>query len=337
MKFIFTIKRISFLFAFITLSGISITNSQELSDEFIPQGSPFVKIYSNFHYELNSGETAIEIERAYFGYKYQMSENFSGKLNIDVGAPVVNFGDTLTNGNTSLEMTAYLKNAALKYHKGKLTIDFGLIRLKHFKIQENLWGHRYIYKSFKDENKYSPSADLGAILLYKIHKMFSFDVTVRNGEGYKNLQSDNSYLTGLGLTLKPINGLTIRAYYDYLKTTEAQVTVSHFVGYEINKLKIGAEYDLQYNHTNVTDLNLSGISIYSSYDITVRLELFVRFDQLSSEMESHKPYPGSTIIGGVQLTPVKNVKIALNYQGFIPGDKNKDDKNVIYLNFLYSF
>lgn len=337
MKITLIIIRISILCAFISLVGNSGTFSQEINDEFIPYGSPFVKIYSNFHYEMNSGETAIEITRAYFGYKYQMTKNISGKLTLNAESPTVSFGDTLTKGTTSLDLTAYLKHATISFNKGNFTFDFGLIGLKQFKFQEKLWDRRYIFKSFQDENKYGSSADLGAMISYKVSKVFSFDVTVRNGEGYRQMQSDNSYLTGLGLNLKPIEGLTIRGYYDYLKTTEVQTTISHFIGYVHDKYKVGAEYDIQNNNKGKKGLNLSGFSTYASYALNNKIELFGRFDQLSSELESAKPYPGSQIIGGIQYTFIKGVKVALNYHGYMHDNKSKDDKNAIYLNFLYAF
>ena len=82
---------------------------KEGEEEFKPSGSPFVKIYSNFHTDLteDNQSSAFEITRAYLGYKYKMSKHFSAKTNLDIGNP--------KNGSV-LEHTAYIKIAALTYN-----------------------------------------------------------------------------------------------------------------------------------------------------------------------------------------------------------------------------
>ncbi len=130
----------------------------------------------------------FEIQRAYLGYQHQFSKTISGQLILDVGDP--SFGN--------FQMTAYLKNAYMQYKKDKLTVKMGMIGLYQYKLQEDLWGGRYFYKSFMDEHKFGPSADLGAFVKYDFHKMVSADFTIANGEGYKKLESDSILKVQLG-------------------------------------------------------------------------------------------------------------------------------------------
>jgi len=83
--------------------------------EFIPSGKPFARIYTNFNYKYSGGEgsPAFQIKRAYLGYSYDFSPNFSAKINIDVDNPV---------NDSKLEMTAFLKNAYLQYQKNGLKL-----------------------------------------------------------------------------------------------------------------------------------------------------------------------------------------------------------------------
>lgn len=310
---------------------------QDEKEEFIPSGSPYAKIYSNFHVDLTEGNqgSAFEIKRAYLGYKYKMSKHYSAKAYIDISNP--------KNGS-ALEHTAFIKIAALTYKSEKIVIDFGLIDLKQFYLQEKYWGHRYIYKSFQDEHKFGSRADLGSSISYKINKIVSIDATIMNGEGYKKIQYDNTLKGGLGLTLIAVKDLNIRTYFDISQKSETQFTLAFFLGYKIkDKLKIGVEYNMQNNHGFNTDNNLTGISAYASYNINEKFEIFGRFDQLSSNTLLgsddlwNQRDDGSAIISGLQFAPVKGVKIALNYQGWIPDAPNTVMQSKTYLNFEYTF
>ena len=321
----------------ILISGI--THAQ---DEFRPTGSPFAKIFFNYHGDLSGDGTAFEIQRAYLGYKYNLTEHFSGHITLDVGAPEVDLNDSVTVG-TSLEMTAYLKTAAVAYSTGGLTIEAGMIGLQQFKLQETYWGHRYIYKSFQDWTKMGTSADLGGMVSYEFFDMLSADITIRNGEGYKLLQSDKALNTALGITLTPIKGLVIRGFYDYIDISGPQYTISSFIGYKNDIVSLGAEHNVQLNHGNVTDRNLKGFSFYASVNVTEKIELFARFDNLdSNQLEGETENwnlgkDGNLVISGIEYSPIKSIQVAIDYQGYLYTDSDKDSKNLVYLNFQYSF
>jgi hypothetical protein len=329
-----------FYFLFI----IGITSNAILAqekEEFKPSGSPQAKIFFNFHHDLDE-TSAFEIQRAYLGYKYNMSENFSGSILLDVGTSDVNIGDSLKGKTTNSDYNAFLKNAFILYKKGKISIDAGLIGLKQLSLQESYWGHRYVYKSFLDYSKMGTTADLGASVEYKIVDMLSIDYTIRNGEGFKLIQSDNAYRNSLGWTLSPVKGLSIRGVYDYIEKSEAQITIAHFVGYKNDKISLGGEYNYQINSDYKKDQTLTGISVYGSYNINTLFQVFGRFDNMKSVKVNNAAdnwnikNDGSLIIAGLQYKPVKNLDIAINYQGWL-ADKSGGDKNFVYVNLQISF
>ncbi len=331
---------------FVTIiSAISMyAQENEQTKEFEPSGKPFVTVYSNAHITSYDGKTnyAFDVTRAYLGYGYKFSENFSGKLNIDVGAPEVSIGDSL-EGETSLQLTAYLKAASLTYKKDKLSVDFGLIGLKQFKTQEGIWGHRYLFKSFMDENKFGSSADIGISVSYKFIDMLSADITIMNGEGYKTLQADSIFKYGIGITGKPIEGLVVRVYYDMMGKDNVQSTIATFVGYETEKINAGVEYNVQSNNKMKDGYDFSGLSIYGSYQATEKIQGFARFDNLSSVTLSgaddawNIKKDGHVIIAGVELSPVKGVKIAPNYQGWLPSKSGAKSVSGFYINVELKF
>ncbi len=307
-------KKIVLLLVF-TAFCLSSIFAQE-SDDFKPSGKPFVKIFTNYHSTFYDGamKPAFELTRSYFGYNYKFSENISGKLTLDVGNPKM--GD--------IEYVAYLKNAKINYKNEKILVSFGMIGLYQYKIMEKTRGHRYINKSFQDKYKFGTSADIGMHINYKFHKMISADFTLTNGEGYKKLQNDSSLKVAFGLTLNPIEGLSVRGYYDYVNKEIAQTSLSGFVGYMSKKFAIGAEYNVQNNHDMVENYNFAGYSFSSAYQFTKKLEVFVRYDNLySDEVEENGvkeawniEKDGQAIMFGIEFTPFKNIKIAPNFQGF---------------------
>ncbi|OFX20127.1 MAG: hypothetical protein A2033_14600 [Bacteroidetes bacterium GWA2_31_9] len=302
--------------------------------KFIPSGTAYAKIYSNFNISIQNPEPIykFELTRAYFGYKYQMSEFLSANVCLDAGK------------TTSLEQIVYFKYAALVYQKNKLNLTFGLIGLEHFYQQEKFWGYRYIYKSFLDQNGLSHSADLGATVKYKITPKIKFDATVRNGEGYKNMASDNTLRAGAGFTIESIKNVIVKAYYDIYQKSETQSMITGFVGYKFEeKARIGVEYNMILNNCFKASNDLQGISAFATYSISKKFEIFGRYDKLFSNTMSEQNNPwnyskdGSTIIGGIQFNPMKHVNIALNYQGYIFDDSKKERVNNVFVNFEYAF
>ena len=318
--------------AFILFSMCIILNSfaQNEKESFKPSGKVFVRVFSNFNTTITNGKTAsaFVLDRAYLGYDFNLSENFSGKVNFDIGNP---------GNGSSLEMTAFIKNAYLKYTLDKFSVSFGMIPTTQFELQERVWGYRYIEKSFQDDYKIGSSADLGISASYTFTNWLSADVIAINGEGYKKIQADNKFKTGLGLTLTPIKGLTARGYFDVMGKDSTQSTLVGFLGYEFAKGAIGAEYNLQNNFGYGKGKDLSGTSVYATVIPFKNIKLFGRYDYVTSTKLIGKTdnwnlsKDGSLIIAGIEFQPVKGVRISPNYRLWTPADKQKSPVNSFFI------
>ncbi|MEA3496657.1 MAG: hypothetical protein U9R42_11540 [Bacteroidota bacterium] len=328
------IKKLSLTFFLLTFISTAVF-SQINNDDFKPSGKAFAKIFSNFHSSFSDKENfnTFEITRSYFGYSYQMSKNISAKVTLDVGNPA----------SGKYEQIAFLKNALINYDDDKFSVNFGLIGMSQFKIQEKAFGYRYIYKSFQDAYKFGPSADLGLNVKYKIHKFISVDATISNGEGYKEVQADSTFKVALGLSLYPFKGLTLRGYYDYLKNDEAQSTLAIFLGYKNKNVSFGAEYNIQENNKMIENQDFSGYSAFSTYKINDKIKIFGRYDKLESVKIGNATdswnimKDGQYIIAGLEYAPLKGVKISPNYQGFIPDKSGESNISSIYMNLEVKF
>ncbi len=318
----------------VLLLSISFLFSQEIKKEFKPNGKAFVKVFANYNSTFSDSEVfnAFEIQRAYFGYDFKISKEFSGKVTLDIGNP---------SDGGKLSRTAYLKTAYFQYKKDRLKVKFGLIGRNQFKMQESMWGVRYLYKSYMDEFKLGSSADAGVFVSYKIHDVISIDAAVENGEGYKSLEMDSVFKYSAGITISPITGLDIRLYTDIMGKEDAQKTYAGYVGYSVKNLKIGAEYNYQINNKLNADENFGGYSFYASYK-TKKYRPFARYDIFRSTTLDGKIDPwnynkdGQGVLAGIEFAPIKGIKISPNYQAWF-SDSDAAARHSIYLNCEIKF
>ncbi len=320
------------ILAFISTTMFS--QNEKETDAFKPSGKPFAKIFTNFHTDFSDGKTfsQFQLTRAYLGYQYKFSKHFSAKANLDFGNP----------GTGKLEMVAFVKNAYVSYHNKGLKVQFGLIGTTMFKLQETIWGNRYMYKSFQDQYSFGSSADLGVSVTYQFNKFIAADVSVLNGEGYKKLENDSVFKYAAGITITPIKNLYFRAYYDYMNKDFAQQSISFFAGYQNKSWSAGAEYIKQMNHKFADGEDYDGYSFYVSYNVK-KYRIYGRYDYATSVTLPNETDPwnisndGQVLIAGVQYTPVKGIKISPNYQLSLPAKSGVPSTSGAYLSLEINY
>ena len=298
------------------------------------QGSPSVKIFSNFNYDMTAedGEDAFkefEIKRSYLGYSYKIDDRFSTKITFDVGS-----------NSAGSAYTAFLKIASLKWKTSdKLTLNLGMVGTKNFKFMEKAWGRRYIEKSAQDKYKWANSADVGFTADYKISDNLTLDAQVLNGEGYKKIQSDDGlFRGGVGVTYNAGNNLSIRLHQDisprstYDDMHEDQRITTAAIAYTTDNMTIGAEMDRMENIDNVVDTEQEMMSFYGAYKMSDKYTFFARHDDASETNQE-----GSYTIYGVERKVAKGVTIAVNMQSWTDAAEGSEAENTLFLNFEYKF
>ena len=321
----------------ILFSGLLLQAQEEEKEP--PPGKVSARIYTHFNYSLDhdNPSTAFEVRRAYFGYKRSLDDHFSAEVKLDIGSIDDQSEFSLIRRYT------YFKNAYLSYQKWNVKTWFGLMDMLQFKVQEKFWGYRYLYKSYMDEYRFGSSADLGAGIQYSPSEKITADLVFSNGEGYKNLQFDKIYRVGAGITVNPVDRLTLRAYYTIHTSESHQMIFSGFAGYRMENLRIGAEYNHQLNYKFNEGHNRYGYSVYSTYTFTDKWEVFARYDQLYSNTLPEEEVPwnladdGSAIIAGIQYTPIRYVHLSLNYQDWVEYAQNGTSQPFAYLNIEVVF
>tara|TARA_B100001758_G_scaffold247951_1_gene268964 strand:+ start:218 stop:1174 length:957 start_codon:yes stop_codon:yes gene_type:complete len=297
------------------------------------EGTPSVKIFSNFNYDMSAEEgeqefKEFELKRAYLGYSYNIDEKFSTKITFDVGS-----------NSSGSAYTAFLKIAALKWSASEnLNLNFGMVGTKNFKFMEKAWGRRYIAKSAQDKYKWANSADLGLTADYKISDNIIIDAQVLNGEGYKKTQASNGlFRGGLGITYK-IGNISLRANQDisprssYDDSSASQTITTAAIAYSTENLTIGAEQNIMQNAGSVLDSEKQLMSVYGAYNIAEKTKVFARYDDASETTQA-----GSYSVYGIERKMTKGVTIALNMQTWTDAPEDSEAENTLFLNLEYKF
>ena len=193
-----------------------------------------------------------------------------------------------------------------------------------------------------DEHHIGSSADLGASVEYVFNDKLHADLSFMNGEGYSHLQLDNAFKTGFGLTYTPFKFLVLRGFYDFvIKDQVTQGTLALFVGFQTEKFNFGSEFNYRINDNHQINFNITGYSFYTKYHFAKRWEAFGRYDILSSHNLQGENYgwnyskDGSAVIAGIEFQPIKKVRVALNYQDWVPYPPNMENRSFIYLNLEF--
>jgi len=325
-------KKIKFILTiFIIFIGFEIYSQQN-------KGKVSTRVYWNFNKDFTKDaprKNAFEIKRAYFGYEYRINDNISSKVTFDVG-----------KNSSGSDYTAFLKIAQLDWKiKNNLKLSIGMIGNKQFKFQESIWGYRYMYKTFQDENKFGSSADLGVNAEIKLSDKINLNLFALNGEGYKNVQDDNGFIKiGGNLIYEFDNGFSAKIYYDSQPSIENfnLVNTGYFIGYEKEKTRIGLEYNEMLNGKTYKDPSkdhsLSGFSGYISQNFSENATIFFRYDSLGSNILSgsldawNSGKDGNLMILGFEHVVTKGFKLNLNYRNYNYNDTSINNKSMVFIN-----
>ena len=335
----FSLNKLIPLLAVAVIVHSPIRAQEEQPAEFQPSGEVFGKIFTNFNTSLSGPDqqTAFEVKRAYLGYKYQISGEFSAEVKIDIGSP------NDASQYSLLRRFGYFKTAKLEYAPYDfLEVTFGLQDATQYKLQDKFWKRRYINESLMGAYKYGSSADIGVKVEWLSDKI-DVDFALFNGEGYSSLQNDNTFKGALGATFRPVEGLVTRVYGDFSSKSVNQGTASVFAGYRHNWFSLGGEYARHYNRNFQENHNLDGFSILGDIKIFPKIWLFGRFDKIESNILEGSTMPWNlardetAVTAGVEFIPIKSVKIAANYQDHYPAAKNAEAVSAFFLNIEASF
>lgn len=336
------------LFILLFVCAISI-HAQKDSTVFKPSGKIIARAFIDYSTGLSSEtneDTGFDITRAFLGYNYKITPTLEAQVIIDGAA----------GKNDKGNYEVYLRNAYLRWRDYGFDVSVGEIGMLAFSVQEKYWNHRYVLKSFQDLNKMHHSVDVGVTAAYEFNSMLSADITVANGEGYKNVKKNGSTRYAAGLTFKPVKNVVLRAYGDiYNKkdtlmrdklpegvtgiTYKNQYSMAVFAGYMDEHISGGVEYSRVFNKGFIDKKSYYGFSAYSSVKVAPKWRVYARYDNMDSKSPSNFTDPwnsndGQLMIAGVEFQPFKQIKISPNIRNINP-DRNKSEQ-YLFINLEFN-
>ncbi len=302
------------------------------------KGKPVMQIMTDFHLDLNdtSKTTGFGISRAYFGYNYQVDNNFSCQVILNIGTP-----EDLPRSAIPRRY-AYFREASVTYARDKLHLSFGITTTRQFDYLQKFWGKRFVANEFEVRNKYGNIADLGVVIDYDFSEKVKVDLAVTNGEGYSDIQLDNGVKAAAGITFSP-DGHSVFRFYNDLNNNFGvnQYTASAFAGIDNRLVNFGASLLYKTNLDKTEGHNGWGISSTGALKLPRNFEVFARYDYSGSVTVAGEENPwnyqkdGNFVIFGLQKSINANCKLAIDYQEFIPLSTGLPPSGFIFLNALF--
>jgi hypothetical protein len=187
-------------------------------------------------------------------------------------------------------------------------------------------------------------ADLGVVIDYQLSDLIKLDFSLMNGEGYTNVQVDNSIKTAAGILITTPSKAVFRFYTDIMKPGGlTQSTYLAFAGFKNEHFCIGAETSYKTNLDLVNGHDVWGVSGTGSISLSDKTDIFARYDYTASVVMpeefiqwDHKK-DAAYFIGGIQHVFSSNVKMALNYRRTDPYEAGKQTTDALYLNASFKF
>lgn len=315
-------KKTYYAIMLLLLLTVPLSLRSQDQEEFKPSGKLFGVFFADYHNTFSNGNnvSVFEVMRSFIGYDYSFSKTISSRIMFDAISQSVG-GKNMLNG--------YLRNAYLQYDNGKFTLRGGLMESEQVSTASKFWNYRYIARPTIDASGMVIAADLGLIAKYKPVEQVVLDLGILNGRSYKDISPDTTFKLVSGITFTPAKNLMFRGYYDLMGPEgRRQWTMSLTGAYISDVFTLGAEYMRQNNHLKAEGEDYSGFTVFTAYRIKDKYSIFARYEKIGSVVLNGDADPwninkdGNSFIIGMDYSPVKNIRIAPNFIGFIPDKEN---------------
>jgi hypothetical protein len=269
--------------------------------------------------QVDDAASGFHVDRGYFEMRYHPEKSTTYRITLDTKA---------ANDQYFIKYAyAQIKVAGENSHY----IKFGL---HHTPVvdyyQTDIWGHRYVAKTYVDDIGVYTSSDLGVSVLGDAGEMFNYYVSLMNGEGYDKPTNGAGYAfegrvearaAGARVGLHGMSNSKV-AGVDTTDRTIYGVYAAYFAAFG----NAAAEYVAADDDDKATYDSGSGYSVLANVNIPAgnKSQAFARYD--SFEAVDGQPDPVTKVIVGVETEANKNVMVAVDYQSV---DDGTDTVNTI--------
>jgi Gram-negative porin len=268
--------------------------------------------------DTSSAGSGLDVKRFYLTVNHKFDDFWSASITTD-------FNYTSSSGETQL----FVKKAWVEANFNPLfKVRAGADDLPWIPFVEGLYSLRYVENIQIDRLKFGTSSDWG-LHAFGGDKLWSYNVALINGAGYKNpSRSDSMDVEGrVALTL--IDGLTFAAggYNGKLGKDTANLAsgatrtasrVDLIAAYVNNGVRAGAEYFSADNWNNVLTTgpkdSADGYSVWGQFDFNKEWSVFGRYDRAKTSKDINPSLKDVYYNAGLQWAARKGIKLAFVYK-----------------------
>lgn len=322
-------KKILALFAILLFSStVFAQDSTESKGKF----SGYV--FGDYYYIVKNHKSEIKDQRGlwfrriYVGYEYQIDDNFSTKLRLEMS----NEGDF----TSKVAIIPFIKDAWLKYKLEMMEIMLGIHSPPSFTVIEKYWKYRSVEKTPLDLQRMATSRDFGISLKGKFDDKGILKYHLMLSNGSSNKEEVNKGKSGLlSLGFYPAKEWIFEIYGDYADQEGKKdwYTLQGFIGFLSKQFWAGIQYaDQTRKDPESGDYKLRIASVYAGASISEHFNIFARVDRMfDPNPEGDKipfipfdPTAKSTfVVAGLDWQPVKDVSFIPNIE-FVKYDGNSE-------------
>lgn len=292
----------------------------------------FAQMFADFRYGFSEDyqpQAAFDFNQGIIGYYRELSPSVSGKIMFDVTRTTNIYDITDSAGNIlnvdyfeGSKYTAYLKMAEIKWDINKIvTLRFGqLLNTQYLTFIDPFWGFRYVDVTMQEKYRLGNPADFGIQADVRTGKKLLHQISAVNGEGPFRYQDVNSkFIYSYNVQFTPVEGLVLKLYADWGASPDTAATkddkwvISGFAGYKAERFRVGAEADFVNNYSWNKDMDVTGISVFGSWNFYKKMDVLLRYDYLKT-VTPDKTTTSGYLIAGLQYEPVKQFTTALNFR-----------------------
>lgn len=259
--------------------------------------------------------TSFDIKRFYVGIDHKFNDTYSANITTDVSYVSA---DGLTQ--------VFIKKAYLQAKYSDLfTVRLGSADLPWIPYAEDQYGYRFVEQTIIDRTKFGTSADWGAHVLGKAG-IFSWQVSVVNGAGYKNpirvkgMDVEGRLSAAYDGFNVAIGGYSGKLGKDVTGGAAVHHTAQRFdalASYSNKRFRLGVEYFDANDWNNVTAIagdKADGYTLFGNFNFTPQIALFGKYEEVKPSKSLTPSEKDNYFNIGLNYEPVKIVDLALVYK-----------------------
>lgn len=317
-------KRIIILAGFLLLVCAAVAMGQ--NGRF--SGYMFGDLYyvASNHKSNLEGRNGFWFRRIYFTYDKALTGGFSMQFRLEMASP--------GNFTSNSKLVPFVKDAYLKWSKGRHQLILGISSTPTWEIIEKVWGYRSVEKTPLDLQKWGSSRDFGLAAKGDLNESgsFKYHVMFANGAGNKGETNKGKKFLG-SIGFYPNRSFLIEVYGDYesLPADKTVSTYQFFAAFKTDKIRLGVQYAHQ-TRTNATvggnDLELNQVSAFLAANLSAKTNIFARVDRLMDPNPkgagiSYLPFDSTAkalfCVAGFDLLPSNDIHFIPNVEAVFYG------------------